>query len=212
MTEQLIYNPKSDRKIKIGSSRYNELLRTSFTLENSALKPRNNLDNYVYSEVQNIYVKKEGKLYQKIIKDYDVINGKFVQKTTDKIYAPNGKKIKKGSKAYNDLLELGYNYIEETNRLIYPIEVEILETKGTDILPGLIEKINLNPDKYHHIFIEGDEDYSASLDLPKSSKEIRYWWYETVLYENQSIHSVHLYPNLKDVHFGPSYDDEKTEL
>jgi hypothetical protein len=213
MATQLIHNPKSDRKIKIGSSRYNELLRTSFTLENNALKPRNNLDNYVYSKVQNIYVKKKGKLYNNIIQDYDVTEGKnnyFVQKITEnKVYAPNGKKIPKYSKAYNNLLDLGYSYNDENNRLQYPIEIEILEMKGTDILPGLIRKITDNPTKYHHIFVEGSDDYSTSLDLPKSSKELRNWWYETVLYENQDIKDVHLYPNIKDVHFGPSYNGTK---
>jgi hypothetical protein len=208
MDTELIYNPKSGRRIKINSSRYNELLRTSFTLENGALKPRI-LDNYVYSEVKNIYIKKEGKLYLEIIKSYEVKENKFVQRITDTIFAPNGKKIDKDSRAYNNLIDLGYSYNDETNKLQYPIEVEILELKNSDILPGLIEKININPDKYHHVFIEGDDGYSATLDLPKSKKEIRAWWYETVLYENQSIYAVHLYPNIRDIHFGPSYNGAK---
>jgi hypothetical protein len=107
MDTELIYNPKSGRRIKINSSRYNELLRTSFTLENGALKPRI-LDNYVYSEVKNIYIKKEGKLYLEIIKSYEVKENKFVQRITDTIFAPNGKKIDKDSRAYNNLIDLGY--------------------------------------------------------------------------------------------------------
>jgi hypothetical protein len=208
MDSQLIHNPKSGRKIKKNSSRYNELLRTDFILENDALKPRN-LGNYVYSEVKNIYVNKDGKLYQEIIKDYEVKENKFVQKITDTIFDPSGKKIDKDSRAYNNLIDLGYSYNDETNKLQYPIEIEILDQINEDIYPGLIEKIMVNPDKYNHIFIEGRDGYSATLDLPKTRREIHNWWYETIMYENQTIYSVHLYPNMKDVHFGPSYNGPK---
>jgi hypothetical protein len=204
-------NPKTGRKIKLNSNLYNQLISQGFVKTIDGLTPPD-LTDYVYSNHQKTYIKKNKKLYNTIIKDYNVetVDGKevFKPKITDMVTGINGKKIKRNSEAYNNLIELGYNYDTEKNRLTYPIEIEIIEIKNNDLPVGIIDKINSNPNKYHHIFVEG-EDYSNSLNLPKTKKEIRDWFYEEILYDGVSISQIHLYPNIKDVHFGPSYNGEK---
>ena len=214
MSDNKIFNPKTGRKIKLHSSAYNQLIRDGFTIDDGTLKPPDtSLSTYVYSTGEKIYVKKNKKMYNTIIKDYDVAteDGKeiFKPKITDFVFGLAGTKIKRNSQAYNNLIDLGYTYNPETNRLIYPVEVEIFEIKNNDLPVGLIDKIRDNPKKYHHIFVEGDE-YSNTLNLPKTTRQIRDWWYEEILYENAtSIRQIQLYPNIKEVHFGPSYQGTK---
>ena len=207
-----IFNPKTGRRIKKSGNLYKNLIHEGFNEVDGVLIPPN-LKQYVYSIHQNIYVKKNKKLYYTITKDYNVVteDGKeiFKPKITDFVYGLAGTKIRKNSQAYNNLIDLGYTYNPETNRLIYPVEVEIFEVKDNDLPVGLIDNIRNNPKKYHHIFVEGD-DYSNTLNLPRTTRQIRDWWYEEILYENaKNIQQIQLYPNIKEVHFGPSYEGKK---
>lgn len=210
----MIFNPKTGRKIKKESQIYNKLIREGFVEDGGTLKPPDNsLQQYVYSIGEKIYVKKNKKLYNTIIKDYNVVTESgmeiFKPKITDFVFGLAGTKIKRNSEAYNKLIDLGYTYNPETNRLIYPVEIEIFEIKDNDLPVGLINKIRDNPEKYHHIFVEGDT-YNNSLNLPKTIREIRDWWYEEILYESiTDVRQIQLYPNIKEVHFGPSYQGIK---
>jgi hypothetical protein len=97
-----IINPKTNRKVKVGSKAFKNLLN-DFDYEENLLVPKNK-STYGFSNKLNSWV-----LMKKVNKAYEKINDIITLKK-DLVKSPTNRYIKKDGKAFKKFLNLGYKF------------------------------------------------------------------------------------------------------
>lgn len=210
LTEK-IFNPKSNKHLKINSPGFKKLLKDDkYTFENGVLVPPDR-SNFAFSTVQNHWISKDSTLYKKNIKNYDVIDSTLMPKDDGTVMGINKRRISRQAAAYRKLLAIGYTYDDERKALIYPLKVEHITHDSKNMPTGFCLK--LRSLKYSHMIIQvGDNQYNIAIG-ERPMRNIREDWYKktSAMYTGNDdiVSQIDLYESVpRVVTFGPSFEGD----
>lgn len=219
MEQTLIINPSTNRTIKQSGALFRNLINDGWTFTTYLVPPLAQQKNYCLAPILGQWFLINSPSFEKISQkeNYEVVvvnnHKEFREKVNiTTVMGVNKIRIKINGNTFNKLINIGYTYDVERNRMIYPIMFSLyrvpsrgsyMETPG-----GLFEDIE---PKHTHILVTTSLGTITITCNGRPLSEIREDYFKEVFYDLQinpemEILSIKLYEGGGDVMFGPSYE------